>query len=247
MKIKALVLVMAAMAAAGGVQAQDAEETAEGWSFGGSVTAVSDYVWRGVSQSNEDAAVQLDLYFEHAGGFYAGLWSSSVDFTGADEEDDGIDIEVNPYIGYTAALTDSIELDVIFNHVAYPGYREGYDYRYNELEATLNFANGLHTTVAYSNDIFNLGGKGLYYQLGGAWDLGDSGFGVKAHVGHYDLESAAGDSYQDFQVGVTRAFGPVNAELAYSDTSSYGDELSEALDDAALADGRVVLSLAIEF
>jgi hypothetical protein len=46
---------------------------------------------------------------------------------------------------------------------------------------------------------------------------------------------------------VTREFGPVKAELQYTDTSSYGSRLSEALDDATLADGKVTLLVGWEF
>ena len=51
---------------------------AEGeWS--GNVAMTSDYTWRGVSQSNEDPAIQGG--FDYANGlFYAGTWASNVDF-----------------------------------------------------------------------------------------------------------------------------------------------------------------------
>ncbi|MBP9696099.1 MAG: hypothetical protein KBD58_02690, partial [Thermomonas sp.] len=74
-----------------------------------------------------------------------------------------------------------------------------------------------------------------------------SGFDLKAQVGHYDLNDAVGDSYNDFQVGLGRSFGPLRADLLYTDTSSYGEALSEGLDDASQADGRVSLQLTWEF
>ncbi|MEO1474307.1 MAG: TorF family putative porin, partial [Pseudomonadota bacterium] len=47
--------------------------------FSGNVTLTSDYVWRGISQSNEDLAIQGG--FDYANGmFYAGTWASSIDF-----------------------------------------------------------------------------------------------------------------------------------------------------------------------
>lgn len=225
----------------------DPASTQAHWSIRGSVTAMSDYVWRGVSQTQEDPAVQAEINLEHASGFYVGLWASSIDFTGVGEEDDGIDYELDGYLGWSGELRPGLDLDLVLTRAAYPSARKGFDYDYTELEGTLSFAEHYHVGLAYSPDIFGLGGKGYYWNAGGEWPLGDSGFGLKAQLGHYDLQDAAGDSYNDYLLGLTREFGPVKAELQYTDTSSYGPRLSEALDDATLADGKVTLLVGWEF
>jgi uncharacterized protein (TIGR02001 family) len=217
------------------------------WAVHGSVSALSDYRWRGVSQTQEEPALQAEIALEHASGFYAGLWGSSIDFTAAGEEDDGIDYELDGYLGWTGELRPGLELDLALTRAAYPGARSGYDYDYTELEGIVRFAERYHVGLAYSPDIFGLGGKGYYWNAGGEWPFGDSGFGLKVQVGHYDLEDAAGDSYNDYLLALTRKFGPVQAELQYTDTSGYGEELSEALDDAELADARVGLVVGWEF
>ena len=48
-------------------------------------------------------------------------------------------------------------------------------------------------------------------------------------------------------MGVTRTFGPIDAELHYTNTVSYGEVLSENLDDADKANGRVALRLGWSF
>ena len=228
-------------------QAPADAEPAETWDVAGSVVATSDYVWRGVSQTQGNPALQLDVSVTHASGFYAGAWASNVDFTAAGEDDDGIDIELDPYIGWSGALGENAELDVSLTYVSYPGHLDGYDYAYTELEGVLTFADHFHVGLAYSPDIFNLGGHGIYGNAGVELPLGESGFDLKAQVGHYDLNDAVGDSYNDFQVGLGRNFGPLRADLLYTDTSSYGEALSEGLDDASQADGRVSLQLTWEF
>jgi uncharacterized protein (TIGR02001 family) len=244
------VLMAAALAMAPSwAAAQDAAETGEArpWSVRGGVSVLSDYVWRGVSQTQEDPALQAEINLEHRSGFYVGLWGSSIDFTAADEEDDGIDYELDGYIGWAGELRPGLELDVVLTRAAYPGARSGFDYDYTELEGTLSFAEYYHVGLAYSPDIFGLGGKGYYWNAGGEWPLGESGFGLKAQVGYYDLEDAAGDSYNDYLLALTKDFGPVHAELQYTDTSSYGPELAEALDDAKLADGRLAVTVGWKF
>ncbi|MBP7158350.1 MAG: TorF family putative porin, partial [Thermomonas sp.] len=77
-------------------QAPADAEPAETWDVAGSVVATSDYVWRGVSQTQGNPALRLDVSVTHASGFYAGAWASNVDFTAAGEDDDGIDIELDP-------------------------------------------------------------------------------------------------------------------------------------------------------
>lgn len=223
--------------------AQDANAE-PAWEFGGSIAGTSDYVWRGVSQTQGKPALQIDLNVTHASGFYVGAWASNVDFG---DPDDGINVEFDPYIGWSGAVSENAELDVFLTHVSFPGHNPGYDYSYTELEAKLSFANGLYVGAAYSPDIFNLGGPGYYTNVGVELPLGETGFDFTAQVGHYNLNRAAGDSYNDYLVGVARAFGPVQASLQYTNTSSYGEALSESLDDASQADGRVALTLTWEF
>lgn len=215
------------------------------WSFGGEVTAASDYVWRGVSQTMEDPALQLEATVEHASGFYLGGSASNVDFG---DSDDGIDHEVSAYIGWAGDLGAGADLDVFVSRVAYPGHNGAdYDIDYTEIEATLGFAEYYNVGVAYSPDIFNMGGKGWYYSAGAAFPLGDSGFTLGAHAGHYDLDDAVGDSYSDWLVSLDRDFGPINARLQYSDTAGFNDAVAEAVGDATLADGRTALLLTWAF
>ena len=224
-----------------------AQESDPAWGVSGSASVLSDYVWRGVSQTGGDPALQLEGFLEHESGFYAGAWATNVDFTGAGEEDDGIDWELDAIVGWSGTLGEGAEVDVFLSRVAFPGSRDGYDYDYTELEVDLSFAEYFTVGVAYSNDIFNLGGKGIYWFGGAEVPLGESGIGLLVNAGHYDLDDAAGDSYNDYLVGLTREFGPIRAELHYTDTSSYGEELSENLDDASQADGRIALALRWEF
>lgn len=225
------------------VLAQDEGDAA--WSFGGEVVAASDYVWRGVSQTMEDPALQLEAALEHSSGFYVGAFASNVDFG---DPHDGIDYELETYVGWSGALGEATELDVFVSRIAYPGHNGAdYDIDYTEVQATLTFAEQYHVGVAYSPDIFNLGGRGLYYYAGAAFPLGGSGFTLGAQLGHYELDAAAGDSYSDWLVSLDRDFGPINARLQYSDTSSYGELLSDSVGDASLADGRLALLLTWAF
>ena len=60
----------------------------------GSYNVTSDYQWRGVSQTDGNAAIQVGVEHER-NGFYGGLWTSNVDFN------DDTNIEYDLYGGYS--------------------------------------------------------------------------------------------------------------------------------------------------
>jgi uncharacterized protein (TIGR02001 family) len=48
-------------------------------SFGGTLAATTDYIYRGVSQSGDEGALQADLHGNTAGGTFAGVWATTRD------------------------------------------------------------------------------------------------------------------------------------------------------------------------
>lgn len=87
-----------------------------------SVTAnigvVSDYVWRGQTQTDGQAAVQGGLDYGHESGFYAGTWVSNVDFG------DSTDYELDLYLGFGGSLSDDLSYDLGLVYYAYPDARD---------------------------------------------------------------------------------------------------------------------------
>jgi uncharacterized protein (TIGR02001 family) len=85
---------MAALAlypAAASAQPADGAElsAATGLQISGSVSLVSDYRFRGISQTDIAPAIQPALQLDHASGFFVGFWGSNVaDFNGATTEID---------------------------------------------------------------------------------------------------------------------------------------------------------------
>src|SRR3546814_15322462 len=73
-----------------------AQDAPEEFTITGTVGGVSDYRFRGISQTNEDFAVQGSINLNHSSGFYVGTWASNVDFANSSE--------VDVYGGYTRDL-----------------------------------------------------------------------------------------------------------------------------------------------
>jgi hypothetical protein len=87
------------------------------WAFSANIGVVSNYIWRGVTQTGDQAAVQGGLDVAHESGFYAGTWASNIDW------DEGSSEEVTGTVLYDP-LTDSFETDEDGNLIV-PGVTSG--------------------------------------------------------------------------------------------------------------------------
>lgn len=73
----------------------------------GSVDLVSDYRFRGLSESGGDVAIQPSVTISHDSGFYIGAWGSNIEDTPTYGE-----IEANIYGGYATEIASGTEVDV---------------------------------------------------------------------------------------------------------------------------------------
>lgn len=223
--------------ACGTAQAEDGE-----WWYGGSLALTSDYVFRGVSQTDEKPALQGSLDFGLANGLYAGAWVSNVDF----DAPDGIDIEVDLYVGWTLEFANETWLDLQLVSYLYPGAKPGFGINYNEFIAAYGFRN-ITATLGYTNNYINSDESALYYHLGAEFPLGDTEYTLAVGAALNDISNAAGSDYVDYQVGVSRSWDAITADLSYYDTSGFDADVQDFLGPEKWADGRVVLTFSWEF
>ena len=181
-------------------------------------TVVSDYDFRGISQTGKDPAFQLGVNYTHESGFYAGLWGSNVDFGPGDPN-----VEVDVFAGYTFGdAKESVGFDV---GAIYYTYVSASDFNYPEIYAGISHG-PLAAKVYYSWD-FGGTSKSAYYLSGdGTFPLGDSGFSALAHIGwsagdYWD--DFYGDGYFDWAVGVQKTFANFTVQLKYVDGSDLPD------------------------
>lgn len=125
------------------------------------VTAVSDYLFRGVSQTDEKPTLQAGFTYTSPVGLYAGVWGSGVDFGPGDPN-----TEIDYQIGYGVDVTPRVNFDVLLNRYTYIGAS---NQNYNELVTTTTLDETYKLTVAYTNDQWNSGTDGWYYGVGGQW------------------------------------------------------------------------------
>jgi len=182
----------------------------------GTVTAVSDYDFRGITQSAQDPALQGSIDFAHESGLYAGIWASSVDFG------DDAEYEIDYYGGFRGG--EDITYDVGGIWYSYPSTDAQYDYGEIYAGAGYKWVSG---KIWYSPDFASAGESAFYYEANGSYEL-PANFGLTAHVGYSDgdywdalssLPEPAGESYVDWSVGVTYALSHFNFALKWIDGS----------------------------
>ena len=93
MKFTKTILATALLAGAGVAQAE----------LSANIGAASNYYFRGITQTDDGAAVSGGIDYEHESGFYAGTWLSNIDFTSAPKAS----VEVDGYLGFGGDIGES--------------------------------------------------------------------------------------------------------------------------------------------
>lgn len=95
----------------------------------GSVAVVSDYLFRGVTQTSEKPALQGGITWTHDSGFYAGGWGSSISWLSDADPDVSSQVELDVFAGYGGKFGQSeFGYDVGLNYYGYPGdYPAGFN------------------------------------------------------------------------------------------------------------------------
>lgn len=105
-------------------------------SFGGTLAATSDYIYRGVSESDGEGALQMDLHGSTAGGTFAGVWASTRDR----ELEPRTPGEVQLYLGQRFALSGAWSATLSGRADYFVGGSPYHSNDYQEISAALSWA-----------------------------------------------------------------------------------------------------------
>lgn len=212
--------------------AEEAAAPAE-HTFTGNVGFVSNYIFRGISQSQNKPALQGGFDYAHSSGLYAGTWASNVGWVSRSDfpTKENNSLELDLYGGYKGSIAEDLGYDVGVIKYYYPGNAiagvatpdtmEVYagltwkfiTLKYNYVVSKYIFAWGDESGSGKDNR-----GSG-YIDLSMNYDLGD-GWGILAHVGHQDVKNYSSASYTDYKLGVTKDVGVGVVGLTLSDTDA---------------------------
>jgi len=205
------------------------------------VTLTSDYIFRGISQSSGDPAIQGGFDYTHASGFYAGTWASNVgwirDFQGYESGS----MEIDFYGGFRGGIGESgFTYDVGGIYYMYPGENNSGlpDGDTAEVYGALGWKwFTVKGSYYLSDEVFGWGddscgpcgdADGSYYlAISGAYPVGETGLTLGASWGTFSFENNEQADYDDWSVSATYDMGKlgklgegVTAGLKYTDTDA---------------------------
>jgi uncharacterized protein (TIGR02001 family) len=266
-------LVPAALLLLSAVPAVAQEEEKGPITVSGSVTLVTDYRFRGVSQTDEKMAVQGGLTVTHETGVYAGAWASNLAGWGTFG---GSNLELDLFGGFKMPVGGAT-VDVGLTWYMYPGGANTTDFGepYAKVSATMGPVTGL-VGVAYapkqralgnwSNTPQSAGGDAednLYLWADLSGGVPGTPVTLKGHLGYSKGNPGLGPNgtsvtptgkYWDWLLGADAVVGPVTLGVAYVGTSiSDADRqyllpnFANTRDGSNIAGGKVIASITAAF
>ena len=129
-------------------------------SVSANVSFTSDYIWRGMTQS-DGPAIQGGFDYASDGGFYAGIWGSNVNFN------DGAGSELDYYFGYGFDM-GGVGVDI--GYIAYDYPDNDSDLNFEEIYVGLSmgdlgllYASGVDGAPDYMEVSYGFGDVGISY------------------------------------------------------------------------------------
>jgi uncharacterized protein (TIGR02001 family) len=251
----------------GAVFAQAAPETTLTFNAG----VVTDYRYRGITQSRNEAAVQGGVDYAHKSGFYVGAWASTIKWiadnsytansggtrTGTDITGN---VELDLYGGYKFDLSKDVTMDVGVLRYQYVGNtlemtggtaRSNYgDANTNEIYTAITMG---PITAKYSYSLGDLFGyidsKGSgYFDLSANFEVIPT-WTVTPHFGRQTVTAARYNaSYNDMSLTVTKDLGKgLSASLGYYGTTAEISNYSSTFDGKYLGERGAVLGVKYNF
>lgn len=227
----ALMTVGLAGGLAGAVQAEEAADDGIPGEFSATVGLYSDYVFRGISFSDEDPAIQGSLTWTHEAGVYAGVWATNGEFG------TGGSIEADYYIGYGNEV-NGISYDISAVYYTFPGDEADGDYI--EFIGKAGYDLGVAAIaggVGYTpsgQDAF-AGEEAFYLFSDLEVPVPNTPLSAAFHIGYTDID---GGSYVDYSAGLYAAVAGLDIGVVFIDTDIKG---------LGTADSRVVFSVSKSF
>ncbi|MFN3715560.1 MAG: TorF family putative porin [Thiobacillus sp.] len=212
-----------------------AEDSAS--SFSGNVSLTSDYIFRGISQTGGDAAIQGGLDYTHASGFYLGTWGSNVGWIEDYQGYNSGNIELDLYGGYRGSF-GPVSYDIGLIGYFYPGSRPAGVTKAETTELYLGLGwewFSVKYSYALSDSVFGFGKPGgasdadgsSYLDISVNYPVSETGLTLGAHWGTFKFENYGVQNYDDWKVSASYDMGKlspmmsgVTLGVAYSDTNA---------------------------
>ena len=199
----------------------------------GNVNLASDYVYRGISQTDEEGTIQGGFDVEAESGLYAGVWASNIAFDGS--------IEIDIYAGFAGEFSEAVGFDVGVLRYEYPNDLGPNHSSFNEVYGSVSFKD-VTLGLAYSDDFFFESDTGVYVYIDYSLGLPNE-FGLDFHYGDQSVKDNAtfgAPDFAEYSIGLTKSLADVDFALTWHDTDLSS---SECFGGSDICDSRVVFGL----
>jgi uncharacterized protein (TIGR02001 family) len=245
-------MVLAALAVSGGAAFAQAKAPEPDYTLSYNVGVVSDYRYRGISQSRLDPALQGGIDFAHKSGFYLGTWASTIKWIKDAGATKG-SVELDLYGGYKGEIAKDFGYDVGLLQYYYPQRKNApVDFNTTEIYGALTYSwLSLKYSHTVSTDYFGIGegfeksvplsarpkGRNTgYLDLSANVPLIDK-LTLNAHLGYTryasdlrDVPNVGVPNYYDYKLGVTCDLGSgfsVAGAVAGADKRHYYGDINK--------------------
>lgn len=203
------------------------------------VGAVTDYRYRGLSQSQLKPALQGGVDYT-AGGFYVGAWASTIRWVKKSGGDANIELDI--YAGYKGEIAKDLGYDVGVLTYVYPSNKLSPSANTTELYGALTYG---PATLKYSHSVTNTfafpdSKNSSYVDLSAGFEV--AGLTVTPHIGYQKIKNTSGASYTDVSLAVSKDFSGLVPSLTL-----VGTDADFFLDGKKVSKTGLVLGLKYNF
>lgn len=200
-------------------------------------TLTSQYIWRGLSYSDGNAALQGGADFLLDNGLFAGAWASTIDLAGTGSQRR---TELDLYAGYRWITDKPVTAGITLLRYTNPGAEGHHSYDYNELLLSADWRDRLSIELGYTGNVFNSGRQGRHWSVRSNWPLADAWL-IGAGIGGNDLSDLGVGHYLYWDLGVSARFSRFTLDLRWYDNQRPDRAPSSNLS----ADSQIVVSASI--
>lgn len=215
-----------------------AGSTASFADLSGSVAVTSDYIFDGISQTDNSPALQIGVDYGTESGFYFGAWASNVDFGGE------ISLETDLYAGFTFG-NDVLSWDLgVVQYIYTDNFSSppsGEDSDYNELYVGMTLVDNLTLKYWYADDYASSGVNGQRIKATYEVAINDT-WSVPLEYTYTEIDS---EDFNHVRVGIAANFEPLTVDVSYHYTDidvGVGED-----PDLVAADGLIVATVTFSF
>lgn len=230
----------------GSVSCMAAESSQSDTAVSGAVTLVSDYIWRGQSQTWGEPALQLGIEASHVAGAYAGFWASN----DSDQWVPGAHLETDWYAGFRSKFPGALAevgYDLNVNYAYFPGAnfdKTGFNLPSAPIDTVevyaaanyrwLSIKAGQVLTKFYGWDETNSGPggfpgdpdagvtgstKGSYFVEANLSQNIAEGWNLNGQIGNQFIKNSTGLDWRYYKIGLTRTMDAWAIAMAWSASS----------------------------